>query len=222
MTRYALMSWGPVALYMAGIAALSHQPATALAMDLPDWPAHVAEYAGLAALVARGLSRSGLRLSLPVGAAALAGCTLFGATDELHQSFVPGRDPSGIDLAADAAGAAAALGVARLIRSRGARPGAVAHASPEEVPGGEVIEISLFSRPGCHLCEDAKKAVAEAAAGFSVRLAVIDVESDPDLARRYGSQVPVLTINGRKAFKCGVDAQRLREKLVALGSGRAS
>ena len=74
----------------------------ALSIDLPDWVFHFGEYAAggvLAAAALRGPERAE-RVVLALGF-----CALYALSDEWHQSFVPGRDPSGTDVAADVAGA---------------------------------------------------------------------------------------------------------------------
>jgi VanZ family protein len=113
--------WGPVLVYIAGIfllSAISHPP------DLPagvtDKWVHSLVYAGLAVVVLRALVRGrwrALSAAQPFGAALLA--TAYGATDETHQIFVPGRTPDLRDLAADAIGATiAVLVVYVLVRVR--------------------------------------------------------------------------------------------------------
>lgn len=115
--------WGPVVAYTAAIFWLSSLPdVPAPPGPLTDKQAHALVYAGLTLVVARALARArwaALRPGLLVAAAALA--TIYGLTDELHQAFVPGRDASIADLAADGAGAAAAaaaLGAWSIIRDR--------------------------------------------------------------------------------------------------------
>jgi len=71
--------------------------------------AHVTEYAILAVLVARALDEPG-RAPDRVAAGTLAICAAYAALDELHQSFVPSRTGSPLDVALDASGAA--LGIA--------------------------------------------------------------------------------------------------------------
>ncbi len=97
--------WGALALlYMAGIFWLSSQPGPAVGLPHPwDKLAHAAEYAGLGFLLARATGA-------PAPAWLLA--ALYGAGDEFHQAFVPGREASPLDWLADALGAllGAALG----------------------------------------------------------------------------------------------------------------
>ena len=100
--------WAPVVLWAALIFFLSSQS------HLPEPPpgvtdkhAHVTAYAILAATLTWALTNRDLRrTSWATVAAVVLLCTLYGASDEFHQSFVPGRDVSGLDLTADAVGAA--------------------------------------------------------------------------------------------------------------------
>lgn len=79
--------------------------------------AHVTEYAVLAVLVFRALERPG-RTATTVALAALAFCALYASFDELHQSFVPSRGPSPVDVALDTFGAALGLAVRLVTRPR--------------------------------------------------------------------------------------------------------
>lgn len=115
--------WAPVAVYMAVIFALS---SISRPPDLPsaigDKGGHALLYSGLASLFVRALA-GGWRQSFGArtGFAAVAYSTIYGATDEVHQMFVPFRTADLADLAADALGAAAAvlvLHAAHTIRTR--------------------------------------------------------------------------------------------------------
>ena len=111
--RQIAVAWLPAVLWMAFIFYLSAQsrplgktPSTAL-----SYSAHFGEYAVLAFLLfwaqlSRGRWKGRVTLSLAISFVLAA---LYGASDEFHQSFVPGRDASPLDVAADAAGAAFAL-----------------------------------------------------------------------------------------------------------------
>jgi Glutaredoxin-like domain (DUF836) len=57
--------------------------------------------------------------------------------------------------------------------------------------------LRLLSRPGCGLCEEMRRQVDTILAGVPREWEVVDVDSDPDLARRYGESIPILFINGR-------------------------
>ena len=60
-----------------------------------------------------------------------------------------------------------------------------------------MIVCTIYSRPGCHLCDEMKAIVERVAlAGTpSVTIEVIDISSDPDLESRYGLEIPVLLVN---------------------------
>jgi VanZ family protein len=120
----ALRSWLPVALYCLAIAVASSIPGRSMpstSLLRFDKLIHCAEYALLGALVARGFALGPPRLGRWAGAAAAAAlAALFGATDEWHQSFTPGRYASGLDLVADAGGSVlGALAFAWLRRGGG-------------------------------------------------------------------------------------------------------
>lgn len=57
--------------------------------------------------------------------------------------------------------------------------------------------ITVYSRTGCHLCEDAEAIVAEVAGLHHAEWTRLDVDDDPDLARRYGEHVPVVVVDDR-------------------------
>ncbi len=74
--------------------------------------------------------------------------------------------------------------------------------------------ISLLTRPGCHLCADARDVVAMVAAEVGVGWTEQSVDDDPALAGRYGEQVPVVFVDGRVHDYWRVDAARLRAALT--------
>jgi hypothetical protein len=78
-----------------------------------------------------------------------------------------------------------------------------------------VIAITLYSRPGCHLCEDMKAVVARAIAGRSdVSVTEVDISTNPALEARYGTEIPVLLVDGRKAAKYRIDERALARILA--------
>jgi len=73
-------------------------------------------------------------------------------------------------------------------------------------------DITIYSRPGCHLCEEAKAQIAPILKEFGARLTEINIDEDPALRARYDYDVPVIFIGQRKAAKHRVDlAQFLRQ-----------
>jgi hypothetical protein len=75
------------------------------------------------------------------------------------------------------------------------------------------VEIELFTRPGCHLCDEMKAALAEAARGLEIRLREVDISGSFELESRYGNDIPVLFVNGFKAFEHRATIEELRERL---------
>ena len=81
------------------------------------------------------------------------------------------------------------------------------------------MTLTLYSRPGCHLCDDMKAVVQRVlrSSPYTISIEEIDISTDPDLEARYGVEIPVLLINGTKAAKHRVTEEELR-RIVA---GRA-
>ena len=62
-------------------------------------------------------------------------------------------------------------------------------------------EVILYTRAGCHLCDEVKAVLTRARRKADFTLREVDIDSDPALLAEYNDQVPVVAINGRKAFK---------------------
>jgi thiol-disulfide isomerase/thioredoxin len=80
-----------------------------------------------------------------------------------------------------------------------------------------MIAFTIYSRPGCHLCDEMKAVVERVAASTTppATIDVIDISSDPDLESRYGLEIPVLLVNGKKAAKYRVSEGELVRMLNA-------
>ena len=77
-----------------------------------------------------------------------------------------------------------------------------------------MTKVVLYSKLGCHLCEEAKAAIAAAGCeGYS--LEEINIETDPDLLRRYRFEIPVITIDGVEAFRNRVSSEEFRAAIRA-------
>ena len=74
--------------------------------------------------------------------------------------------------------------------------------------------MTLYTRPGCHLCEEAKSLIAPLLAEFGARLREVNIDSDPQLHERYNLDVPVIFLGDRKVAKHRVDSAQLRRLLV--------
>lgn len=75
--------------------------------------------------------------------------------------------------------------------------------------------VTLYTRQGCCLCDDAKQVVAEARRRSVFEYQEVDIDADPDLRRKYNDEVPVIAIDGAKAFKYRVDLKDLLRRLAA-------
>lgn len=74
-------------------------------------------------------------------------------------------------------------------------------------------EVVLYSRKGCHLCEIVKESLSKLSRQARFQWREIDVNSDNELRRRFSDEVPVVFINGRKAFKYRMDEREFLRKL---------
>jgi glutaredoxin len=74
-------------------------------------------------------------------------------------------------------------------------------------------DVTVYSRPGCHLCEEAKAQIAPLLAEFGARLTEINIDEDPQLRAQYDYEVPVIFLGKRKAAKHRVDLPRFRRQL---------
>jgi hypothetical protein len=81
-----------------------------------------------------------------------------------------------------------------------------------------VPRVTLVGKPGCHLCDDARRVVAAVCADMGSPWAEVSILDDPVLADRYGEQIPVVLVDGEVHDFWRVDAQRLRLALEG-GSG---
>jgi len=63
------------------------------------------------------------------------------------------------------------------------------------------MDVTLYTRAGCHLCDEVKQTLTRARAQADFTLHEIDIDSDPALSARYNDEVHVVEIDGKKAFK---------------------
>jgi glutaredoxin len=78
-----------------------------------------------------------------------------------------------------------------------------------------VPKVTLYTRKGCCLCEDAKRVLESARRRARFELDEVDIDGDADLRRTLNDEVPVIAINGSKAFKYRVTEQEFLKKLEA-------
>ena len=77
-----------------------------------------------------------------------------------------------------------------------------------------MIALTLYSRPGCHLCDEMKAVINRVAQSTPLHLEEIDISSRADLEERYGLEIPVLFVAGKKAAKYRIGEEELRRVLA--------
>jgi glutaredoxin len=91
--------------------------------------------------------------------------------------------------------------------------------SPEDdiIAAAGPRDLTLYSRPGCHLCDEMKKQISPLISKFNARLREVDIDTDPILRQRYNEEVPLLFLGSRKVAKYSVDIEQLRRQLERAG-----
>ena len=74
-------------------------------------------------------------------------------------------------------------------------------------------DVTIYSRPGCHLCEEAKEQIAPLLKEFGAHLTEINIDEDAQLRAQYDYDVPVIFLGARKAAKHRVDLVQFRRQL---------
>jgi glutaredoxin len=77
------------------------------------------------------------------------------------------------------------------------------------------MKVTVYTRSGCHLCDQAKQVIESVRRRTAFDYEEFDIDSDPRLRQLYNEEVPVIAIDGRKAFKYRVTAAELLKKLAA-------
>ena len=86
-----------------------------------------------------------------------------------------------------------------------------------------MIALTIYSRPGCHLCDEMKSIVRRVARSVTgpITIEEIDISADPELESRYGVEIPVLLVDGKKAAKYRISEEELL-RIVRDRSGGSS
>jgi glutaredoxin len=74
--------------------------------------------------------------------------------------------------------------------------------------------VTFYSKPGCHLCEDARVVVAAVCAELGESFEEVDITTSEELMRRFGEEIPVTFVDGAQHDFWRVDAGRLRTALT--------
>ncbi len=79
----------------------------------------------------------------------------------------------------------------------------------------DLRSVVVYSRKGCHLCEVVKESLSKLSRRGGFTWSEIDVDTSPELRRQFNDEVPVVFIDGRKAFKYHMDEREFMRKLVS-------
>lgn len=78
-----------------------------------------------------------------------------------------------------------------------------------------MIPVTIYSRPGCHLCDEMKLLVQRIGASIPIVIEEIDISINPELEQLYGLEIPVLFVAGKKVAKYRVSESDLRRILTS-------
>jgi glutaredoxin len=78
--------------------------------------------------------------------------------------------------------------------------------------------VIVYSRPGCHLCDEAKAAIEKSNCSDHYTLEEVNIESDDELLKKYKYDIPVITIDGVEAFKHRVDPKQFKIRVTQSGA----
>jgi glutaredoxin len=77
-------------------------------------------------------------------------------------------------------------------------------------------QVIIYSRPGCHLCDEAKASIMSAGCSDRFTLEEINIESDEELLRKYKYDIPVITIDGLETFMHRVSPEEFRTRITRI------
>jgi VanZ family protein/glutaredoxin len=199
--------WVPVVAYGGVVYYLSSLPQVAIAGRFPDYLTHPVEYAGLMVLIVRALNGGLDRVvSWPVYFVSAGLAILYAISDEIHQLHVPRRTASLKDVCSDALGAVLAMGLLEVVQRVRLRPPPC------------FVKVTLYTRRECHLCHQARAILERLSREAPLEIAEVDVDTRPDLAARFGGEVPVIVAEGRKISKLRPDEEAIRRRLLRIVS----
>lgn len=84
------------------------------------------------------------------------------------------------------------------------------------------MEVTLYSRPGCTLCDEARRDLEALETDYGFTLRVVNVDDDPELAARYGAHIPVVAIDGEPVLMTRVSRIRFRKAWEAKQGQRST
>ena len=76
-----------------------------------------------------------------------------------------------------------------------------------------MIEVLVYSKPGCCLCDEVKEKLKRLRASYAFNLREVNILEDPEASKKFKEEIPVVFINGKKAFKYYLDEEQFLKKL---------
>ena len=81
------------------------------------------------------------------------------------------------------------------------------------------VHVVVYTGRGCHLCDEAKELLERERDRLGFELSEVDITGDPELEQAYREQIPVVLVDGRKAFKFRVDPVELERRVRSATIG---
>lgn len=81
-----------------------------------------------------------------------------------------------------------------------------------------MTRVTLYGKPGCCLCDEARAAIAEVRSRRPFELEEVDITLDPTLAREYGERIPVVALDGVDTLELVIEAVELENRLARLSA----
>ena len=102
------------------------------------------------------------------------------------------------------------------------RNGDASHPEDLQLSASGPLDVTLYTRQSCYLCDKAKRQIRPVLAEFGARLREVDIDADPELLRRYDTDVPVIFIGRHKAAKHRVDVAQFQRQLQEAAQSHQS
>jgi glutaredoxin len=79
-----------------------------------------------------------------------------------------------------------------------------------------MIEVVVYSKPGCHLCDEVQAQLARLQRSFPFAMREVNILNDSEIFDKFKEEIPVVFINGKKAFKYRLDEEDFRRRLEMI------
>jgi glutaredoxin len=82
------------------------------------------------------------------------------------------------------------------------------------------VKVIIYSKPDCHLCEEAKAMIRAAGCSDLFTIEEINIETDTELLARYRYEIPVIMIDGTEAFRHRLRSEEFRAQIAERSGGK--